>query len=64
MSEEPEKGSKEQLAVAIGRGIQIAGWANANGVTRTTAFRWANEPDVKKAVLSYRAVRSIGRWVR
>ena len=54
MSETPEKGSKEHLAVAIGRGVPIAAWARANEVARTTAFRWANEPDVKKAVLAYR----------
>ena len=67
MSEEPEKGSKEQLAVAIGRGIQIAAWASANGVARTTAFRWAKEPDVKKAVLSYRRCvldRAVGKMTK
>jgi hypothetical protein len=54
MSEAPEKGSKEQLAVAIGRGVSISAWARANEVPKATACRWANEPDVRKEALSYR----------
>ena len=54
MSEQPEKGSKDQLAIAVGRGVSISAWARANEVPKATACRWANEPDVKKAVLSYR----------
>ncbi len=67
MSEEPEKGSKEQLAVAIGRGVSIVAWARANGVPKTTAFRWAKEPDVKSAALSYRRRvldRAVGQMIK
>jgi phage terminase small subunit len=54
MSGEPKKSSKRQLALAIGRGVPIAKWARANKVARSTAFRWANDPKVRKAVQSCR----------
>jgi hypothetical protein len=50
MIEETEQGSNDELAVAIARGVAIAAWARAKKVPRTTAFRWAEEPDVRKAV--------------
>jgi hypothetical protein len=54
MSGECRKSSKAQLALAIGRGVGIAAWARANDVPRSTAFRWAEDPMVRKAVESYR----------
>jgi hypothetical protein len=54
MSEEPKKGTKHQLAIAIGSGVPVAKWARANKVARSTAFRWANDPEVRKAATSYR----------
>ena len=54
MSGESRKSSKGQLAVAIGQGISIAAWARANEVPARTAFRWAREPMVRKAVESCR----------
>jgi hypothetical protein len=57
MSEQPRKssnGTKTQLALAVAQGVRIAAWARTNGVPRRTAFRWAKEPDVRKAVEAYR----------
>jgi hypothetical protein len=67
MSEEPVKGSKDQLAIVIGRGASIVAWARANEVPKTTAFRWAKDPDVKKEALSYRRRvldRVVGRMTK
>ncbi len=41
---------KTQLAFAIAKGVPIADWAEENGVARSTAFRWAKEPEVRKIV--------------
>src|SRR5271165_5908695 len=54
MSEEPIKGTKTQLAVALAQGHSVAKWARDNDVPRTTAFRWARDPEVRKAVESCR----------
>ena len=37
MPEEPQKGTKTQLAIALARGMSIRGWAKANKVPRMTA---------------------------
>jgi hypothetical protein len=55
---------KIQLAVAIAQGHSVARWARDNGVHRSTAFRWASEPDVRSAVETCRRRtldRAIGR---
>jgi hypothetical protein len=54
MTEEPRKNTKTQFALAIAQGISVAGWARANGVPTRTAFRWAKDPSVRKAVESIR----------
>jgi hypothetical protein len=54
MSGESRKSSKAQLALAIGQGVSIAAWARDNEVATPTAFRWARDPLVRKAVESYR----------
>ncbi len=41
---------KIRLAVAIAEGESVAVWARENGVHRGTAFRWAREPSVRRAV--------------
>jgi len=67
MSGESRKSSKAQLALAIGQGVSIAAWARANEVTRPTAFRWAKDPLVRKAVESYRRRvidQAIGRMTK
>jgi hypothetical protein len=54
MSEATQKSTKTQLALAIAQGLPISARARTRGVPRRTAFRWAKERDVRKAVESYR----------
>jgi hypothetical protein len=54
MSGESRKSAKAKLAFAIAQGVSIAKWARANEVAAQTAFRWAREPAVRKAVETYR----------
>ena len=54
MESEHRKSTKSQLALALARGISPAKWARENDVTKMTAYRWAKEPEVRKAVESYR----------
>jgi hypothetical protein len=54
MSGEARKSGKTQLALALAQGVSIAAWAHANAVPAPTAFRWARDPAVRKAVESYR----------
>ena len=67
ISEEPRKGTKTQLALAIAQGVPIAAWARGSGVARRTAFYWAKQPDVRKAVLYHRRRvldRAVGRMTQ
>jgi hypothetical protein len=50
MTEEPRKATKTQLAFALAQGISAAKWARSNEVPRNTAYMWAKEPMVRKAV--------------
>ena len=47
MSEEFEDPKKLGLAEAIARGMSICSWARKNDVPKTTACRWAQEPQVR-----------------
>ncbi len=47
MVEEFEEPKKLGLAAAIAQGISIRSWASKNDVPKTTACRWALEPQVK-----------------
>jgi hypothetical protein len=49
MSEEPHKGAKTQLALAVAQGLRVAAWARTNGVPRRTAFRWATDGSARRA---------------
>jgi hypothetical protein len=67
MPGESRKSLKGQLARAIGQGMSIAEWARANKVVARTAFRWANDPKVRKAVDTYRRRtmdQAIGRMTK
>ena len=58
------KEQKARFALAIARGDSVAAWARQNNVPRRTAFRWAKEPGVRRAVESWRRralERAIGR---
>ena len=52
------------LVQAIARGQSIDAWANKNDVPRSTAFRWASDPKVRREVETSRRralSRAIGR---
>ncbi len=48
--EEVLQDKKNKLAVAIARGESITVRARGNEVNRRTAFRWAKEPGVRRAI--------------
>ncbi len=54
MTGEVRNGLKTQLAFAIAQGKSVAMWARDRQVPRSTAFRWANDPNVRCAVESRR----------
>ena len=54
MAGEHRKSTKAQLALALAQGVSAANWARTNDVTKMTAYRWAKDPMVRKAVESYR----------
>jgi len=47
MSEEAPQDRKFQLALAVAQGTSLKKWAEGNNVSRSTAYRWAEEPEVK-----------------
>ena len=64
MPEDLRKDQKVQIALAIAQGQSIAAWAQRNNVPRSSAFRWAKDPKVRRAVDAYRRRaldRAIGR---
>jgi hypothetical protein len=48
--EEPPFSKQDQLALAIAQGKSVPGWPRQKDVPRTTAFRWANDPDCRRHV--------------
>jgi hypothetical protein len=50
------KNYKNEFAVAIAEDESIIAWAQQNGVPQRTAFRWAIDPEVRRAL-----GRAIGR---
>jgi hypothetical protein len=64
MTADVRKNHKNQLVQAIARGESITAWASRNGVPRSSAFRWAQDPRVRRAVEAWRRRaldRTIGR---
>jgi hypothetical protein len=45
---------KDLLVVAVAQGKSVASWARQNGVPTSTAYRWANDPDVRRRVNDWR----------
>ena len=45
---------QDQLALAIARGTSIYAWARQNDVPTSTAYEWANKPDVRRQVEEWR----------
>ena len=60
MSEESPQDRKTQLAFAVAQGSSLKKWAEANNVSRATAYRWADEPEVKACAIAFAAAPSIG----
>jgi hypothetical protein len=50
MSEEGERGTKIQLALAVAAGIAVKKWARQHQVPARTAYRWSKDPDLRKDV--------------
>jgi hypothetical protein len=50
MDKEVRRFKKFNLALAIAEGESIIAWAQENGVPERTAFRWAQDPRVRREV--------------
>jgi hypothetical protein len=50
MEKEVRRHKKINLALAIAEGESISAWAQENGVPERTAFRWAQDPKVRREV--------------
>jgi hypothetical protein len=67
MAGEDRVSRKNQFALALAQGIPIARWARDNQITKRTAYRWAREENVQKAVddCRRRAIdRAIGQMTK
>lgn len=62
MAGEDLESKKTQLALALAQGRSVNKWAGANNVAKRTAYRWAAEPKVRRAVESIRR-RALDRAV-
>jgi hypothetical protein len=54
MPEQHPKNKKAKLALAIARGESVTEWASENGVPKRTAFHWAGDVKVRKAIEKWR----------
>jgi hypothetical protein len=54
MTRELRRKAKIQLALAIAQGRPVALWARDNQVPRSTAYRWASQPEVRAVAESLR----------
>jgi hypothetical protein len=64
MSGEPHESQKDQIALALAQGSSLRKWAEANGVPKSTAYRWAEDPEVKARANAIRRRflnRAVGR---
>ncbi len=62
MEKEVRRHQKIHLALAIAQGQSIAAWAKKNDVARSTAFRWASEPEVRREAEATRR-RALGQAI-
>ena len=62
MAEDVSLDKKTSLALAIARGQSIAAWAKKYEVPRSTAFRWASEPEVRREAEATRR-RALGQAI-
>jgi hypothetical protein len=54
MSGEAIREKKTQMPLALAWGIPVATWAASNDVPERTAYRWASDPEVRRAADDYR----------
>ena len=52
--------NKDQFALEVAQGKSVVGWARKNEVPTSTAYRWANDGDVRRNVEDWRR-RSLDR---
>jgi hypothetical protein len=67
MTKELRQERKTALALAIAQGRSVALWARDNHVPRSTAYRWAGQPEVRATAESSRRRvrnRALGRMAR
>jgi transposase len=67
MTKEYRQERKARLALALAQGRSVAAWAIENHVPRSTAYRWAGQPEVRAAAESSRrraCNRVLGRLAR
>jgi hypothetical protein len=67
MTKELPQERKAGLALAIAQGRSVAVWARDNHVPRSTAYRWAGQPEVRASAESRRRRarnRALGRMAR
>ena len=50
MENEVRRLKKINLALVVAEGESISAWAQENGVPERTAFRWAQDPKVRREV--------------
>jgi hypothetical protein len=50
MSEELPPILRDGLALAVARGNRISAWARQHDVPRSTAYRWAKDPELRRQV--------------
>jgi hypothetical protein len=67
MCEEARETRKAGLALALAKGTSLKKWAEANNVSRSTAYRWAEDAEVKACAnaIRRRALnRAVGQFSR
>ena len=62
MLDEHRESTKTQLAAALAQGVSVGKWARENDVPNSTAYRWASEPEIRRAVEASRR-RALDRAV-
>jgi hypothetical protein len=62
MDKEVRRHKKINLALAIAEGESIIAWAQQNGVPERTAFRWAQDPKVRREAEATRR-RALGQAI-
>jgi transposase len=62
MSGDEREVRKSNLALALAQGMSAPKWGEKNGVKKSTAYKWAAEPEMRTRVNSIRR-RALDRYV-